>query len=230
MKIAIFLAGGKGTRIESEVPKQFIKVNNKPVFSYALSTISNYKDFDAIFIVSKDEYKDMFLEWIQRKDIVYFSYPGTNRQLSILNACMDIDEKFCKEKSIEIMIHDAVRPNLSEEMIREGFEKLKGHDGVLPVLPMKDTVYECTEDGKLVGTLNRATIFAGQAPEFFDFKKYLEANKKLGSEKLLKINGSTEPALMEGLDVVTIKGKEENRKITTKEDLLWFSNERKDKV
>ena len=65
-------------------------------------------------------------------------------------------------------------------------------------------------------------IFAGQAPEIFDFKKYLNACKKLSDEELLSIHGSSEPAIMAGMDIVTVPGEEQNFKITTAEDLKRF--------
>ncbi|MDE7233113.1 MAG: 2-C-methyl-D-erythritol 4-phosphate cytidylyltransferase, partial [Lachnospiraceae bacterium] len=99
---------------------------------------------------------------------------------------------------------------------------VSGHDGVLPVLPMKDTVYQST-DGKRVGALlNRSEIYAGQAPEAFRIGPYYEANKKLCPDRILKINGSTEPAVMAGMDIVMIPGDEGNFKITTREDLERF--------
>ena len=70
--------------------------------------------------------------------------------------------------------------------------------------------------------LNRSEIYAGQAPETFRIGMYYAANKRLYPDKLLKINGSTEPAIMAGMDVVMIPGDECNFKITTREDLKLF--------
>ena len=99
---------------------------------------------------------------------------------------------------------------------------LEHHDGVLPVLPMRDTVY-FSEDGKCISQLvDRSKIYAGQAPEAFKLGKYLEANESLIPEKIFAINGSTEPAIMAGMDVAMIDGDEKNFKITTKADLEKF--------
>lgn len=108
-------------------------------------------------------------------------------------------------------------------MIDTCVEALLGHDGVLPVLPMKDTVY-VSEDGKSISSLiNRSQVFAGQAPEVFALGKYYEANRRLLPDRILAINGSTEPAIMAGMDIAMIPGDEENYKITTKADLERFS-------
>ena len=87
---------------------------------------------------------------------------------------------------------------------------------------MKDTVYQ-SRDGKAISSLlDRNSIFAGQAPEVFLLGKYYEANRRLFPEKILEIKGSTEPAIMAGMDIVMIPGDEGNFKITTREDLERF--------
>ena len=78
-------------------------------------------------------------------------------------------------------------------------------------------------DGKKISALvKRSEIFSGQAPEAFRFGVYYEANRRLLPDTILTINGSTEPAVMAGLDMIMIAGDEDNFKITTKEDLERF--------
>lgn len=80
-----------------------------------------------------------------------------------------------------------------------------------------------SEDGKRVFSLmDRSKIFSGQAPESFVLGKYLEANRRLLPDRILKINGSTEPAVMAGMDIAMIAGDENNFKITTQADLNRF--------
>lgn len=155
-----------------------------------------------------------------RKKFKGFSEPGENRQLSIWNGLRDI---FTYAKAEDtVLIHDAARPCLSEALITECLGALEGHDGVLPVLPMKDTVY-LSRDGKSVSSLlNRQEIFAGQAPELFVLGKYYESNERLLPQKILKVNGSTEPAILAGMDIAMIPGDENNYKITTGTDLKRF--------
>ena len=148
-----------------------------------------------------------------------FSMPGKNRQLSILNGLRDIC-RYAPDESF-VLIHDAARPFLTHGQIRDCLETVKGHDGVLPVLPMKDAVYY-SEDGKQVSLLERERIFAGQAPEAFRLGPYLKANERLLPKRILGVKGSTEPAVLAGLDVVMIPGDERNFKITTREDLERF--------
>lgn len=126
------------------------------------------------------------------------------------------------EATDTVLIHDAARPLLGTALIEACFLALNGHDGVMPVLPMKDTVY-LSKDGRQVdGLFKRSQIFSGQAPELFLLQKYYHANIALLPDRIMEINGSTEPAVMAGLDIVMIPGEERNFKVTTEADLQRF--------
>lgn len=222
MNVAILLSGGKGLRLVSDIPKQYIEVNEKKIVEYALDTIIQSEKFDSVRIVCEETYREVFEKYKESINIEY-SVPGTTRQLSIMNSMNDIANEYASLDEIEnVFIHDAARPLLSINLIDTLFSAMELHDGAMPVLPMKDTVYECAKDGSITSLLNRENIFAGQAPEIFDFKKYLNACKELSDEALLSIHGSTEPAIMAGMDIVTVPGEEQNFKITTAEDLKRF--------
>lgn len=221
MNIALVLAGGIGRRIGSKVPKQYIKVGGKPIISYCLDTLNEHEEIDAIWIVADEMWHSYILKHISIEKFRGFSIPGKNRQMSIWQGLCDIQEFFGVDDGL-VMIHDAVRPLLNNNQIVECFTAIKDHDGVMPVLPMKDTVY-LSQNGRTVSELiDRNSVFAGQAPEVFFLDKYYEANKRLYPEKILHINGSTEPAILMGMDIVMIPGDEQNFKITTKEDLHRF--------
>lgn len=238
MTTALILSGGIGTRLGADVPKQYIEVNGRWIISYCLETLLLHPEIDAVQIVAEPAWQQGILEELEAMEEVLiaqaggnaqalvrrkfrgFSVPGATRQLSILNGLEDI-ALYAAPNDV-VIIHDAARPRLTASLVSEGVAAILGHDGVLPVLPMKDTVY-LSEDGKAVSSLlNRSQVFAGQAPEFFVLGSYLEANRRLLPEKILEINGSTEPAVLAGLDVVMIPGDEANFKITTKADLERF--------
>lgn len=223
MNVALILSGGVGLRLGSGVPKQYIKVNNKEIISYSIERLSEHEDIDAIQIVAEHSWRGLLNECIERYDCNHkfrgFSEPGITRQTSIVSGLKDILNYADADDSV--FIHDAARPLLSRALITECFEALENHDGVIPVLPMKDTVY-ISKDGKCISSLlNRNEVFAGQAPEVFVLGKYYRVNNELG-DKILEINGSTEPAVIGNLDVVMIQGDENNYKITTKADLERF--------
>lgn len=224
MNIALILSGGTGVRLGSELPKQYIEVCGKPIICYSLERLSAHERIDGIQIVAEAEWQQPITEWMMgeacRKKFKGFSSPGANRQLSILHGLEDI-RGYAKDEDY-IFVHDAARPLLSEKQTTDCLDGMEGFDGVMPVLPMKDTVYS-SPDGKTVGALlNRSEIYAGQAPEVFRLGSYYEANKRLLPDEILKINGATEPAIMAGLNIAMIPGDEGNFKITTKADLERF--------
>lgn len=224
MNIALILSGGRGTRLGSQLPKQYLKVYGKPIISYCIERLSAHKKIDAIQIVADIKWQEQLKKWLKTADpskkFRGFSAPGQNRQLSILHGLEDL-RRFSRDSDY-VFIHDAARPLLSEKQITDCLCAAPGHDGVLPVLPMKDTVYSSADGHKVSSLLNRKEIFAGQAPEVFRLGAYYEANRRLLPEQILNINGSTEPAVLAGLDIIMIPGDEENFKITTASDLERF--------
>ena len=224
MNVALILSGGTGSRLGADIPKQYIEVCGKPIISYCIRQLSVHKQIDTIQIVADPAWQEYILGWLSETDMKKkfkgFSGPGENRQFSILHGLDDI-RAYADDRDY-VFVHDAARPLLSEQMISECLDAVVGHDGVIPVLPMKDTVYASVDGKKVSSLLNRSEIFAGQAPEVFQLGKYYEANIRLLPDQILRINGSTEPAIMAGMDIVMITGDEQNFKITTKTDLERF--------
>lgn len=224
MNVALLLSGGTGTRLGADIPKQYIEVKGMPVLAYCLRTFLELKQIDVVQIVAEEKWQNYIRKACFKYDIKQkikgFSNPGENRQLSIWNGLNDI-RKYAAGNSV-IIVHDAARPGVSSQLLEEGLRAIEGHDGVLPVLPMKDTTYLSKDGTHIDSLLDRSQLFAGQAPEFFYLEQYYQANKNLLPEKIYSINGSTEPAILQGLDVAMIPGEERNFKITTREDLMRF--------
>lgn len=225
MNIALLLSGGTGTRLGAEIPKQYLKAKDKMIITYCLETLFASAKIDIVWVVADSNWQDDIILELKKFGLKHsrlkgFSLPGANRQMSIYNGLTDV-MKLAPEGSA-VMIHDAARPLLTEELINRCFDSIGCHDGVMPVLPMKDTVY-MSSDGKSVSELlDRQSIFAGQAPEVFDLYRYYQACYELLPDKIMMINGSTEPAILAGMNIAMVPGDEGNFKITTKEDLNRF--------
>lgn len=221
---ALLLSGGTGTRLGTDVPKQYLEVGGRPVISYCIETLSCSSRIDALQIVAEPSWQERILKWLEAADVERkfrgFSLPGENRQLSILHGLEDMLRD--GYKADYVLVHDAARPMVSADLIERCLEAASGHDGAIPVLPMKDTVYYSKDRRRITSLLDRGSVFAGQAPEVFAFGRYLEANQRLLPERILRINGSTEPAVLAGMDISMIAGDEANFKITTKEDMERF--------
>lgn len=224
MNIALILSGGSGKRLKSDIPKQYIKVGGKPIISYCFEVFANHAGIDAVHVVAGFGWYKEIRQWMEEAGVMGkfkgFSVPGENRQLSIWHALRDI-VKYAADDD-KVLVHDAARPMLSGQMVSNCLDAIKGHDGVIPVLPMKDTLYK-SRDGKVVNDLlERDEIYAGQVPELFYLGAYYKANRKLPPAAMLKISGTMEPAIKAGLDIAMIPGDEKNIKITTQADLDKF--------
>jgi 2-C-methyl-D-erythritol 4-phosphate cytidylyltransferase len=136
--------------------------------------------------------------------------------MSIFNGLEVIEKETACEN---VIIHDAARPLISEALIAACFRELDSADGVMPVLPVKDTCYQSMDGKTICSFIPRSQLFAGQAPEAFRLKPYLELHRTLPPEVLLEISGSSELAYKHGLTVAMIPGEEKNFKITTQDDL-----------
>lgn len=156
-----------------------------------------------------------------------FSEPGENRQMSIFHALSDIRD-YAKETDT-VIIHDAARPYVKAAQISRLLADMEGHEGAIPVLPMKDTVY-MTDGERICGLLDRARVCAGQAPEAFLLGRYYEANRALLPDRILSVVGSTEPAVLAGMDIRLSEGDEGNIKVTTEKDMADFKIAAEDTV
>ncbi len=223
--IAILLSGGTGSRLGADTPKQYLRVNDKMIIEYSLATLLDCCTVEKVVIVADPKWHEEIRSVIQEQKNAHkfagFALPGETRQYSIYNGLLALKGKISEDDTV--LIHDAARPCLKEALILEMQRSLADNDGVLPVLPMKDTVYRIDASGKIDALLERERVVAGQAPELFKYGKYLAANEKMITDgRIWSINGSTEPAFLAGMNIVTVPGDEGNFKITTRADLERF--------
>jgi 2-C-methyl-D-erythritol 4-phosphate cytidylyltransferase len=225
---AIILSGGTGSRINSPLPKQYIKVANKPIICYCLETFQNCNLIDEIIIVADKKYFQNLREQIDIYKITKFktfAESGESRQHSIYNgisAAILINPTNSTQNN-SVIVHDSARPLVTIKDIENVINSLNNSgnfDGITPVLPVKDTIYTC-KNGEIVSLLDRDTLFAGQTPEIYNLEKYFNAHKNVN---LSEIRGSSELAIKAGMRIGTCPGNENNFKITTDVDLKKFED------
>ena len=121
MIIALILSGGTGQRLGSDIPKQYIDVDGRPVISYSIESLFRHERIDAIHIVAEPVWQERIREWLSADGFDQkfrgFSVPGENRQLSILHGLEDI--RMYAEDTDYVFIHDAARPLLQERLITD---------------------------------------------------------------------------------------------------------------
>ena len=223
MNTAIILAGGVGSRMGVDCPKQYLIVNDKPIIIYCLEIFEKHKNIDSIVIVVSDEWKEYVEEQVAKYGITRvcgYAPAGRTRQHSIFNGLLSAEEN--APETTVCIIHDAARPLVSDKIIDDCIVGAVEDDGAMPVISVKDTIYQ-SKDGKSIDNLlKRSELFAGQAPESFDFKKYLEIHRSVSDDEIAATAGSSEIAYRHNMKIRLVEGSERNFKITTIEDLDAF--------
>jgi 4-diphosphocytidyl-2-methyl-D-erithritol synthase len=207
-----------------DFPKQYLEVEKKPILLYTLEQFQKSSAVEKIVIVAADAWREKIRGWMEEDGItkfLAFADAGDTRQESIHNGLT-----VCMEDSVSendgVIIHDGVRPLVSEQLIGDCLAALADHEGCMPVLPMKDTIYQSSDGTKIDHLLERSTLFAGQAPEAFRLHPYAKINREASEEELSLTRGTSEIAYRHGMDVAMIPGDERNFKITTRSDLERF--------
>lgn len=225
MNIAIVLAGGVGSRIGADIPKQYIEVNGKPIILYCLETFQQHSNIHSIVIVANEEWIPTIEKWKREFEItkVEAVIPGgMSRQHSVLNGLRYLDKCGAADDT-RVLIHDSARPGITSGVIDRILLPYENADGVLPVVPVKDAIYSSKIGDDIDGILDRNKLFAGQSPEMLFFRQYYQITNNLTDEQLLQVRGCCELAVLNGLRIHMVPGDEGIYKITTQADLERFA-------
>lgn len=224
MAAAVVLSGGTGTRMEFDgFPKQYVEVAGKAVLMYALEALARAESVDEIVIVAAGEWRGAIAGWMSvglPNAPFLFADPGSTRQGSIRNGLRALEGNPPADDLV--IVHDAARPNLTGALVDAYLSALGAYDALMPVLPMKDTVYVSADGASVTELLDRDALFAGQAPEVFRFARYLEVNERASDAEIEITRGSSEIAFRHGMSIKMVEGTEDNYKITTRADLRRF--------
>ncbi|MGO3859800.1 MAG: IspD/TarI family cytidylyltransferase, partial [Neisseriaceae bacterium] len=162
--IAIILASGSGTRFDSKLPKQFVKLAGKPVIQYTIEAFEAAAAIDEIIIVTKEEYVDFVYELINASEFKKVSKVingGKERYDSTWAAMNASGQDDCN-----LIIHDAVRPFISERIINDCIQALTVHNAIDVVVDAIDTIVQ-VEDQLIKSIPDRRSLKRGQTPQAF---------------------------------------------------------------
>ena len=220
---AIVLAGGRGKRMNSSVPKQFLMIKDKPVLYYSLKAFEDSFIDSVILVASEDD-----MEYCQKEIVDKYGFckvkkivaGGKERYHSVLNAIKAADE--CDY----IFIHDGARPFVTQDMLERLFTSVKENHACVAGMPVKDTIKIADEEGFIATTPKRELVWMIQTPQVFDYtlikKAYLILEKDEYSLLQKGISITDDAMVVEmllGEKVRLVEGSYQNIKITTPEDL-----------
>lgn len=206
----ILLAGGKGTRMGHDLPKQFLPLREKPIIFYSLEIFTQIPAIAEIVIVCEERYRSLFSSLK-----VKFALPGLRRQDSVRNGLQEVSENISW-----VCTHDGVRPCISKELVYMLFEEGQRHDAACLAVPVRFTVKWSGPENFVHKTLDREQLWECQTPQLIK-KELFEQGFAYAQEKGLTVTDDVTLVELLGHPVKLVKGSYSNIKITTPEDLAF---------
>lgn len=219
---AIVLAAGKGSRMHSDVPKQFLDLCGKPVLFYSLAAFEKSLVDDIILVTGKED-----IEYCRRDIVDKYHFNkvkkivagGTERYWSVSNGLQ------AAKGADYVLIHDAARPCLTQQIIKNSILEVLKTGACTVGVPVKDTIKLVDDNGFGIETPPRNYLWQIQTPQSFCYKVIMEAYEKMEQAKDTDITDDT--MIVErylGKKTKVILGDYCNIKITTGEDLFTAEN------
>ena len=217
MNSVIIVAAGSGSRMNTNINKQFIKLNDKEIIAHTIEKFYNNKNINDIVIVIKEDeakfFKKEILDKYRFKNIK-IAYGGKERQDSVYSGIKLLD-KNCKY----VLIHDGARPFVDEDIINRSLDEVKVFKSIIVGVPVKDTIKVVNNNNSVVDTPNRSTLWSVQTPQTFDYNIIKRAYEDAFDNNFY---GTDDAMLVEriGYTIKMIYGSYNNIKVTTPEDII----------
>jgi ribitol-5-phosphate 2-dehydrogenase (NADP+) / D-ribitol-5-phosphate cytidylyltransferase len=207
---ALILAGGVGERFGSEIPKQFVNLNGKPVIQHSIETLKKSGLIDSIIIVCLESWVDFCQQFGADKVVI----GGKTRNESTFNGLLA-----CPLNTKFVLIHDAVRPFLDINIIKRCLDAIKTHKAVDTSINITDTIIEIDNSNQILSIPDRRKLKRGQTPQVFEFETILKAYQTTSWDKMI-LSDDIGLLQKQGIPCITVEGSEWNMKITTAPDLF----------
>lgn len=221
--VAVIFAGGVGARMNAKSrPKQFLELNGKPILIYTIELFDNHPLIDEIVVVCLESWIPFLQKMIRKFEInkVFSVVPGGETgQESIYKGLCEA-EKFAISKNDEeciVLIHDGVRPLITEDTISDNIAKVKECGSCITVVPAIETVVLKDSNGNLT-IPKRSNSMLARAPQSFYLKDIISAHRKAKSERNESFIDSCSMMSYYGYKLGLVQGPMENIKITTPTD------------
>lgn len=223
MNLGVIFAGGCGTRMNTKSkPKQFLDLNGKPIIIYTIELFDNHPQIDGIVVVCLEPWIPYLKKMLNKFEIskVIDIVPGGKTGQESIYKGLCAAEKYTAGKNDAdtiVLIHDGVRPLITEETITDNIEKVKECNSCITCVPATETFVVSKKDGML-DIPNRADCKLARAPQSFYLKDIISAHRRCQAEGLPDFIDSCSMMSYYGYKLGTIIGPMENIKITTPTD------------
>lgn len=218
---AIVLSGGTGKRMNSNIPKQYLMLKDKPVLAHSLLAFEKSPVDDVVIVCGAGDEEYIIKEFVEKYGLTKVSAVcagGAERFNSVYNGL-----KACKDTDY-VLIHDGARPYVTDEIIKRNIEEVQKYKAVVTSVKATDTVKIADDDGFVVSTPERKSVYFMQTPQTFEYSLALNSYSKLIEElnKDVKVQVTDDAQVVEmysDTKVKLIEGDYSNIKITVPKDL-----------
>lgn len=222
--IALIIAGGVGTRMKQDIPKQFINVYDKPVIIYTLEAFQKHPSIDAIEIVCLEGWHDVVDAYAKQFGISKLENivsGGVNGQASIKNGLHDIALRHNGKKDI-VLIHDAIRPMVSADIISDNIHVCRQYGNAITVVPCTAAMLKTYDSLSTEEQIPRDNLKITQTPQAFFINDIIDAHNEAKSKGIVNSVASCTMYIELGRKLYMSTGSEKNLKLTTTEDIEIF--------
>lgn len=223
MNIGLIIAGGVGARMLSAIPKQFITVDDKPIIIYTLEAFEKHPEIDVIAVVCIEGWEIILQNYAKEYNITKLKHiapSGKVGQESIKNGLDELAKHYDKDDIV--LIHDAIRPMVSHEIISECISVTKEKGNAIVCIPCQEAMMETEDGASSTSSYPRDNLKRTQTPQGFKLGNILETHKKAHEIGITNSIASCTLLVETGQKVYFSKGSEKNIKLTTTEDLAIF--------
>lgn len=221
--IGLLIAGGSGARMGQDIPKQFLTVNEKPVIVYTLEAFERHPEIDAVAVVCIEGWEQVLWAYAKQFNIaklVAVVPGGPNGQDSIRNGVFELERRFAPDDIV--LIHDAIRPMVSAEIISDNIRVAREHGCAVTVIPCAEAMMQ-TEDGAVSsGSYPRNRLKRTQTPQAFRIGDICDLHRRALAAGITNSVASCTLKIEMGEQVWFSAGSEKNIKLTTVEDIDIF--------
>mgnify|MGYP002855042851 FL=1 len=221
--IALIIAGGSGNRMKQDIPKQFLTVNERPVIVYTLEAFEKHPEIDEIAVVCVESWEHVLWAYAKQFNIEKLKYVvtgGETGQESIRNGVFELEKHH--DATDIVLIHDAIRPMVSAEIISDNIRVCMEHGNAITVIPCAEAMLR-TEDGLDSTELYpRDNLKRTQTPQAFRLGDICDLHRRALEAGIMNSVASCTLKVEMGEKVYFSKGSEKNIKLTTIEDIDIF--------
>ena len=224
MIFAAILAGGIGSRMgDTDTPKQFLNLGNKPVIIHTIEKFVIHEDIDKTIVLIPKNFinhtKNLIKEYIGENDDIIVIEGGESRNDTLLNSIRYIEENFGIDDESIIITHDSVRPFVTHRIIRDNIEAARKYGACDTVIPATDTIVESINGTTIESIPVRDYYYQGQTPQSFNIKKLFNLINSLTEAETNILTDACKIFTLKDEDVHLVDGEVTNIKITYPYDL-----------